>query len=104
MVKKTEYTPSGRPKVGWPDATNMDEDAYYKALFRLQDEVGLGFREARAVLMPQQLLHGLAEEWGCTKENVYNLVRRGYSKIEKYTGGDEDLEAKLVPADLSYVM
>lgn len=90
-------------KVNWPFEPIVSKGEYAQAMFRLQDEVGLGFREARALLMPSQSLKALAAEWKCSAENVYNLARKGREKVEKYVAGDEDLYAELVPARMCHI-
>ena len=80
MSKEIEVVHAG-PSV---DADDRDDDAwkqYYKAMYWLQDMAGLTFKEAQAVLASPRTVQ-LAEKWGTTPENVYNLMRKGLRKVE----------------------
>ncbi len=81
MTKGIEIVHAG-PSV---DADSRDDETwrqYYKAMYRLQDMAGLTFKEAQAVLASPRTVQ-LAEKWGTTPENVYNLMRKGYNKIRR---------------------
>jgi hypothetical protein len=84
----------------WPEFIGIEKYAYQ--MYRLQSEAGLSFKEARAVLTPQTLTRALAEEWGCSYENICNLARRGLYKVSIVANGDEDKILDLVPTRMSY--
>ncbi|MFA6728673.1 MAG: hypothetical protein WCS17_10735 [Prevotella sp.] len=48
------------------------------------------------MLSPQQATKEFADEWGTTEENVYNMRRKGWNKINKFTS-NEDGRAELAP-------
>ena len=48
----------------------------------MKDMAGLTFKEAKAV-MASPNAKDLVEDWGTTQENVYNLSRRGFEKINE---------------------
>jgi hypothetical protein len=64
---------------------------------------GLSFREARATLLPVPLIKVLAEECGCSAENVYNLRRKGMNKVMEFAGGDDEDVMRLLPLNLSHI-
>jgi len=87
MTDKKDFT-------NWTDELYCDD--YAHRIFRLQKDAKLTFKEARAVLSPQQATKEFADEWGTTEENVYNMRRRGWNKINKFTS-DKDERADLAP-------
>ena len=96
MTKGIEIVHAG-PSV---DADGRDDKTwrqYYKAMYRLQDMAGLTFKEAQAVLASPRTVQ-LAEKWGTTSENVYNLMRKGLQKVER-SGHDFD---DIVAVDLLF--
>lgn len=96
MTKGIEIVHAG-PSV---DADSLDDETwmqYYKAMYRLQDMAGLTFKEAQAVLASPRTVQ-LAEKWGTTSENVYNLMRKGLQKVER-SGHDFD---DIVAVDLLF--
>lgn len=92
-----------RTKVPWPFQPLADEGEYAKAIFRLQNEVGLEFREARAVLMPTEFTEDLAKEWGITFEELCVISRRGIEKVESFTGNDPAKNEEFMPTALSHI-
>jgi len=84
----------------WPEFIGIEKYAYQ--IYRLQNEAGLSFKEARAVLTPQTLTRALAEEWGCSYENICNLARRGISKVSVAADGDREKILDLIPTRMSY--
>ena len=86
--------------ITWPEFIGIEKYAYQ--IYRLQNEAGLSFKEARAVLTPQTLTRALAEEWGCSYENICNLARRGIHKVSVVTNGDDDKILDLIPTKMSY--
>ena len=86
----------------WPEYVGLEK--YALAIYRLQNEAGLTFKEARAVLTPDEADEELREEWGCSIENVYNLARKGWAKLDKYADGDGLKKLKLAPCDLWLVL
>ena len=89
-----------RPKT-WIEFIGTER--YACAIYRLQEEAGLTFKEARALLTPEQDDKDLAEMWGCSLENIYNLARRGREKVKKITGDDHEKYREYVPQYMSYV-
>jgi len=87
-------------KITWPEFIGIEKYAYQ--MYRLQNEAGLSFKEARAVLTPQTLTKELAKEWGCSYENICNLARRGLHKVSAVTNGEKDRILDLVPTRMSY--
>ena len=85
----------------WPELVGVERYGYQ--IYRLQNEAGLTFKEARAVLTPRQKIRELAEEWGCSYENICNLIRCGIKKVENVTGGDEDKEMDLMPPTMQHI-
>ena len=65
----------------WAEKAGKEE--YLKAVYLLQDEAGLSFKEVRAWLIPFQYIRKLAAEWKCSEENIHNLRRRGSDKIRR---------------------
>jgi len=88
--------------TAWVEYVGVEK--YEHQIYRLQKEAGLSFKEAHAVLTPPQLIRTLAEEWGCSKENIYNLIRNGMAKVERTTDGDENGIEDLVPTRMCYIM
>ena len=86
----------------WPEYIGLEK--YAVATYRLQEEADLTFREARACLTPLQCVEGLAKEWGCSKENVYNLQRSGRRKVREYTKGDEEKIKQLLPPKICHIL
>jgi len=84
----------------WPEFIGLEKYAYQ--IYRLQEEAGLSFKEARAVLTPTQLTRSLAEEWECSYENVCNMSRRGIGKVRQVTSGDPDKMEELMPTYMSF--
>jgi len=91
-----------KKKITWKEYVGAEK--YEHQIYRLQDEAGLTFKEARAVLTPYPVFEELTEEWGCTKENIFNLIRYGMKKVEKIAGDDEDKIEDLVPSRMSHIM
>ena len=89
-----------RPKT-WAEFIGIER--YEHAVYRLQDEIGLTFKEARVILTPHQEIAELAEKWGCSLENIYNLARSARKKVKEFTGGDPSLYEEYVPQELCYV-
>jgi len=59
---------------------------YAMCMLLLQDQAGLSYKEARAVLYRMwESIDSLAKEFDISYEGVYNLVRRGDEKV-KSTG------------------
>jgi hypothetical protein len=75
---------------------SMDKAELASLIFRLQDEVGLTFKEAYSVLTPFEATKELMKKWDCTDKNVLNLRRKGWNKIYAYTD-DEDLRLEFAP-------
>ncbi|MCL1984690.1 MAG: hypothetical protein FWG58_04770 [Methanomassiliicoccaceae archaeon] len=96
------YADLKKKTVTWPEYISAEK--YEHQIYRLQNEAGLSFKEARAVLTPPQMIKALAEEWGCSCENIYNLIRYGMKKVDKIANGEEDKIEDLVPTRMSYIM
>lgn len=102
-MTKAEAMPkaqSERKGKTWAEFIGVEKYAYQ--IYRLQNEAGLTFKEARAILTPHQGSKALAEEWGCTIENVYNLARKGREKVNELTGGDAAKNEDLMPSYMWY--
>ena len=91
-----------RTRKTWPEHRGLE--AYAVAIYRLQDEADLTFREARACLTPMQCVEALAKEWGCSKENIYNLQRSGRRKVVEYAKGDSKETQRLMPQKMCHVL
>jgi len=90
-----------RSRQTWME--HIGEGTYALAVYRLQNEAGLTFKEARATLLPIQLIKVLAEEWGCSAENVYNLHRKGLEKVWAVTGDDNEKIERLLPQRMCHI-
>ena len=99
--RSAERTSEKTSRPTW--AEHVGEEAYALAIYRLQNEADLSFKEARATLLPVQLIKPLAEEWGCSVENVYNLRRKGMDKVRELTGGNDKEFARFLPSELSHI-
>jgi len=99
--KDAEVTSEKRPSQTWMEY--IGEEAYALAIYRLQNEAGLSFKEARATLLPVLMAKTLAEEWGCSRENIYNMRRKGIEKIREATGGDNKEIMRLMPLKMSHI-
>ncbi|MCL1983848.1 MAG: hypothetical protein FWG58_00430 [Methanomassiliicoccaceae archaeon] len=95
---------NGDKKTEWPIPSIVDEKEYEEAILRLQNEVGLEFREARAVLLPSQFIEDIMDEWNISYEEFCELSLRGIAKVEKYTGNDPEKNEELMPTRMSYIM
>lgn len=86
----------------WYQGASKEEFAL--SVYKLQEQCGLTFREAVAVLNPNAYFGDLAEHWNVTKEAVHNLNRRGWDKIWN-TIGEENWEAadELVPTHFVHI-
>jgi len=82
--------------------SQVDKVELASLIYRLQDEVGLTFKEAYSILFPDEATPELAEKWKCTENNVLNLRRKGWAKIHAYTK-DEDLISDLAPTSYWHV-
>jgi len=91
-----------RTRQSWPEYIGLEK--YALAVYRLLEEAGLTFREARACLTPLQCVEGLAKEWECSKENIYNLQRSGRRKVAEYTNGDEKNVQRLLPPKICHIL
>jgi hypothetical protein len=91
-----------RTRQTWPEYIGLKK--YAIAIYRLQEEADLTFKEARACLTPIQCVEGLAKEWGCSKENIYNLQRSGRRKVVEYTKGNGEETQRLMPRDICHVL
>ncbi|MGI6471704.1 MAG: hypothetical protein ACOX1N_01320 [Candidatus Methanomethylophilaceae archaeon] len=80
-----------------PWVERVGETEFSLRLFRLQDQCGLTFKEAVAVLTHHDFTDDLAEKWGVSKQAVHNASRRGYDKIYAKVGTDEMAVAEFVP-------
>jgi len=96
MDAAAEKKPSAR-------AEYIGEEAYALAVYRSQNEAGLSFGETGAALLPIRLMKVLAEERGCSTENVCNLRRRGLDKIWAVTGDDNKEFARLMPQNMRHI-
>ena len=85
----------------WAEKAGKEE--YLRAVYLLQDEAGLSFKEARAWLIPFQYIRKLAAEWKCSEENIHNLRRRGSDKIGKANGRYGNDVLGKIPAYLYHV-
>lgn len=86
----------------WYQGADEKEFALY--VYKLQEQCGLTFREAVAVLNPKHYLSDLAEHWDVTKEAVHNLHRRGWKKIWNAVGEENwDAADDLVPTHFVHV-
>jgi len=101
-IAKHTSSETKKKEITWKEFVGNAK--YEHQVYRLQDEAGLTFKEARAVLTPSQMFEDLTEEWGCSQENIYNLIRYGMKKVEKIAGDDEDKIKDLVPTRMSYIM
>ncbi|MDR1404654.1 MAG: hypothetical protein LBJ20_03705 [Candidatus Methanoplasma sp.] len=63
----------------WPNEIGIDRFSLH--MFKLQDQAGLTFREAMAVLTHPGYTDELADKWGSTANNVRNLRRKGFEKV-----------------------
>jgi len=86
---------TAKKTITWAEFIGAEK--YALAIYRLQNEAGLTFKESRALLTPWDGRKELAEEWGCSVENVYNLSRKGYEKLDRHTGGDFLKNEELAP-------
>ncbi|MCL1984254.1 MAG: hypothetical protein FWG58_02495 [Methanomassiliicoccaceae archaeon] len=89
-----------KKNMTWAEFIGIERYAYQ--IYRLQNEAGLSFKEARAVLTPPPLIKSLAKEWGCSYENVCNLGRRGRQKVNRTADGDRDKIEDLIPTKMSF--
>jgi len=85
----------------WAEKAGKEE--YLAAVYLLQDEAGLSFKEARAWLMPFQYVRKLAAEWKCSEENIHNLRRRGSDKIRKTEDRNGEGILSKIPAYLYHI-
>ena len=90
-----------KPKT-WAEFIGAEK--YALAIYRLQNEVGLTFKEARAMLTPSEFDIELTEEWGCSIENIYNLSRKGWAKLNKHTGGDGLKNLEFAPTYMWHIL
>ena len=86
----------------WPEYVGLEK--YALAIYRLQNEAGLTFKEARAMLTPDEYDKDLMAEWGCSYENICNLSRKGHAKVNKYAGGDIRKIHDLAPCDMWLIL
>ncbi|MCL1905225.1 MAG: hypothetical protein FWG19_03790 [Methanomassiliicoccaceae archaeon] len=99
---ETVHDPHAETKknITWAEFIGIERYAYQ--IYRLQNEAGLSFKEARVVLTPPPMIKALAKEWGCSYENVCNLGRRGRQKVNRKTEGDRDKIEDLIPTKMSF--
>jgi len=86
----------------WAEIVGVKD--YALAIYRLQNEAGLTFREARAVLTPLQAVRNLMEEWNCSLDDIEDLVEKGREKLNKHTGRDTRKNEELAPTCMWYIM
>ncbi|MDR0198316.1 MAG: hypothetical protein LBI08_01055 [Methanomassiliicoccaceae archaeon] len=90
-----------KEKPTWEKYIGIEK--YALVIYRLQHEAGLTFKEARATLRPFQVIPDLAEEWGCSEENIHNMRRIGREKVKKAAGDDVEMTRRLLPLELCHV-
>jgi len=86
-----------------PWAEIVGAEKYALAIYRLQNEVGLTFREARALLTPIEGIKNLIVEWGCPFKDIYDLMEKGQAKLDKHTGGDHWKNEELAPTLMQHI-
>jgi len=97
----SEASAHEKKRPTWEEYVGIEE--YAMAIYRLQKDAGLSFREARATLRPFQVIPNLAEEWGCTVENIHNMRRIGHDKVRKFADGDGETIERLLPQELTHI-
>jgi len=91
-------------RMSKPWAEIVGAEKYALAIYRLQNEAGLTFKEARALLTPLQAMRNLTEEWNCSHEDIIALGEKGQAKLDKHTGGDHWKNEELAPTLMQYIM